>query len=151
MKKIFILTLLFIVGTFTFAMSNSAKVTVKATIVSEELVVGGKNDKPLILDFGKNSKDGKLDFTLKYSGVENVDSSSKVILDINTPNVQLINENNGATLGSNVVIDKKVQNLLSNSAEINSSIYGKLNNLNSKTANGLYTGIVELNITVIPM
>lgn len=151
MKKIFILTLLFIVGTFTFAMSNSAKVTVKATIVSEELVVGGKNDKPLILDFGKNSKDGKLDFTLKYSGVENVDSSSKVILDINTPNVKLINENNGATLGSNVVIDKKVQNLLSNNAEINSSIYGKLNNLNSKTANGLYTGIVELNITVIPM
>ena len=151
MKKIFILTLLFIVGTFTFAMSNSAKVTVKATIVSEELVVGGKNDKPLILDFGKNNKDGKLDFTLKYSGVENVDSSSKVILDINTPNVQLINENNGATLGSNVIIDKKVQNLLSNNAEINSSIYGKLNNLNSKTANGLYTGIVELNITVIPM
>lgn len=151
MKKIFILTLLFIVGTFTFAMSNSAKVTVRATIVSEELVVGGKNDKPLILDFGKNNKDGKLDFTLKYSGVENVDSSSKVILDINTPNVKLINENNGATLGSNVVIDKKVQNLLSNNAEINSSIYGKLNNLNSKTANGLYTGIVELNITVIPM
>ena len=76
MKKILFWMLLMILGTFAFGASGKATVTVRAEIISEELVVGGVNNKPLIIDFGKNNENGKLDFVVQYSGVENTANST---------------------------------------------------------------------------
>lgn len=151
MKKLFVTILIFILGTLSLGATEKATVTVRAKIISEELVVDGKNNKPLILDFGKDKRDGKLDFVLQYSGIESTNSTSKVKFNINKPTVKLTNENKKTTLISNISISKKTQNISSKNVEVTSSIYGKINELNSKTTKGFYTGIIELNITVIPM
>ncbi len=152
MKKILLVILLMILGTFSFGASGRATVTVRAEIISEELVIGGINNKPLIIDFGKNNKNGKLDFMFQYSGVENTANSiSQVKFDLASSNVQLTNEKVQSTLISNIKLDKTTQILANKDSHITGSIQGNIQGLNSNTAKGIYTGVTQLNITVIPM
>ena len=139
--------LLVVLGNLVFANSEEAVITVKATLVDEEFVVGGVNDKPLIIDFGNigESSNGNLDFMVQYSGVKN--NSSKVDMSLNNSEIVLSNENN-STLSSNVALNKK-SGIIDNKALI-ASIKGDIAK-NSITENGIYTGIVHLNVTVIPM
>lgn len=152
MKKLLLVILLIVLGTFAFGASGKATVTVRAEIVSEELVIGGVNNKPLIIDFGKNNENGKLDFVVQYSGVENTaNSSSQINFDLSSSEVQLTNEKTATTLNSNIKLDKKNQMLANKDAKVTGSIIGNINELNSKTTKGVYAGVTELNITVIPM
>lgn len=98
--------LLVVLGNFVYAVSEESVITVKATLVDEEFVVGGVNDKPLIIDFGNigESSNGNLDFMVQYSGVKN--NSSKVDMSLNNSEIVLSNENN-STLSSNVALNKK--------------------------------------------
>ncbi len=139
--------LLVVLGNFVYAVSEESVITVKATLVDEEFVVGGVNDKPLIIDFGNigESSNGNLDFMVQYSGVKN--NSSKVDMSLNNSEIVLSNENN-STLSSNVALNKK-GGIIDNKALI-ASIKGDIAK-NSITENGIYTGIVHLNVTVIPM
>lgn len=139
--------LLVVLGNFVYAVSKESVITVKATLVDEEFVVGGVNDKPLIIDFGNigESSNGNLDFMVQYSGVKN--NSSKVDMSLNNSEIVLSNENN-STLSSNVALNKK-GGIIDNKALI-ASIKGDIAK-NSITENGIYTGIVHLNVTVIPM
>lgn len=139
--------LLVVLGNFVYAVSEESVITVKATLVDEEFVVGGVNDKPLIIDFGNigESSNGNLDFVVQYSGVKN--NSSKVDMSLNNSEIVLSNENN-STLSSNVALNKK-GGIIDNKALI-ASIKGDIAK-NSITENGIYTGIVHLNVTVIPM
>lgn len=139
--------LLVVLGNFVYAVSEESVITVKATLVDEEFVVGGVNDKPLIIDFGNigESSNGNLDFMVQYSGVKN--NSSKVDMSLNNSEIVLSNENN-STLSSNVALNKK-SGIIDNKALI-ASIKGDIAK-NSITENGIYTGIVHLNVTVIPM
>lgn len=139
--------LLVVLGNFVYAVSEESVITVKATLVDEEFVVGGVNDKPLIIDFGNigESSNGNLDFMVQYSGVKN--NSSKVDMSLNNSEIVLSNENN-STLSSNVALNKK-GGIIENKALI-ASIKGDIAK-NSITENGIYTGIVHLNVTVIPM
>ena len=139
--------LLVVLGNFVYAVSEESVITVKATLIDEEFVVGGVNDKPLIIDFGNigESSNGNLDFMVQYSGVKN--NSSKVDMSLNNSEIVLSNENN-STLSSNVALNKK-SGIIDNKALI-ASIKGDIAK-NSITENGIYTGIVHLNVTVIPM
>ena len=139
--------LLVVLGNLVYAVSEESVITVKATLVDEEFVVGGVNDKPLIIDFGNigESSNGNLDFMVQYSGVKN--NSSKVDMSLNNSEIVLSNENN-STLSSNVALNKK-GGIIDNKALI-ASIKGDIAK-NSITENGIYTGIVHLNVTVIPM
>lgn len=139
--------LLVVLGNFVYAVSEESVITVTATLVDEEFVVGGVNDKPLIIDFGNigESSNGNLDFMVQYSGVKN--NSSKVDMSLNNSEIVLSNENN-STLSSNVALNKK-GGIIDNKALI-ASIKGDIAK-NSITENGIYTGIVHLNVTVIPM
>lgn len=151
MKKVLVGMLLFILGTFALGASGKATVTVRAEIISEELVIGGVDNKPLIIDFGKNNRDGKLDFVVKYSGVENTSNSpSHVKFNLSSSNVKLNNEIDDSTLISNINLTKNGEMLANNSQTI-ASIQGKLEEINSQTTKGIYSGITELNITVIPL
>lgn len=147
MKKFICMLLLVVLGNFVYAVSEESVITVKATLVDEEFVVGGVNDKPLIIDFGNigESSNGNLDFVVQYSGVKN--NSSKVDMSLNNSEIVLSNENN-STLSSNVALNKK-GGIIDNKALI-ASIKGDIAK-NSITENGIYTGIVHLNVTVIPM
>lgn len=147
MKKFICMLLLVVLGNFVYAVSEESVITVKATLVDEEFVVGGVNDKPLIIDFGNigESSNGNLDFMVQYSGVKN--NSSKVDMSLNNSEIVLSNENN-STLSSNVALNKK-SGIIDNKALI-ASIKGDIAK-NSITENGIYTGIVHLNVTVIPM
>ncbi|WP_294706467.1 hypothetical protein [uncultured Fusobacterium sp.] len=147
MKKFICMLLLVVLGNFVYAVSEESVITVKATLVDEEFVVGGVNDKPLIIDFGNigESSNGNLDFMVQYSGVKN--NSSKVDMSLNNSEIVLSNENN-STLSSNVALNKK-GGIIDNKALI-ASIKGDIAK-NSITENGIYTGIVHLNVTVIPM
>lgn len=147
MKKFICMLLLVVLGNFVYAVSEESVITVKATLVDEEFVVGGVNDKPLIIDFGNigESSNGDLDFMVQYSGVKN--NSSKVDMSLNNSEIVLSNENN-STLSSNVALNKK-SGIIDNKALI-ASIKGDIAK-NSITENGIYTGIVHLNVTVIPM
>lgn len=147
MKKFICMLLLVVLGNFVYAVSEESVITVKATLVDEEFVVGGVNDKPLIIDFGNigESSNGNLDFMVQYSGVKN--NSSKVDMSLNNSEIVLSNENN-STLSSNVALNKK-GGIIENKALI-ASIKGDIAK-NSITENGIYTGIVHLNVTVIPM
>lgn len=147
MKKFIFILLLVVLGNFVYAVSEESVITVKATLVDEEFVVGGVNDKPLIIDFGNigESSNGNLDFMVQYSGVKN--NSSKVDMSLNNSEIVLSNENN-STLSSNVALNKK-GGIIDNKALI-ASIKGDIAK-NSITENGIYTGIVHLNVTVIPM
>lgn len=147
MKKFICMLLLVVLGNFVYAVSKESVITVKATLVDEEFVVGGVNDKPLIIDFGNigESSNGNLDFMVQYSGVKN--NSSKVDMSLNNSEIVLSNENN-STLSSNVALNKK-GGIIDNKALI-ASIKGDIAK-NSITENGIYTGIVHLNVTVIPM
>lgn len=152
MKKILFGMLLMILGTFAFGASGKATVTVRAEIISEELVVGGVNNKPLIIDFGKNNENGKLDFVVQYSGVENTaNSTSQVKFALTSSDVQLTNEKANSTLTSNIKLDKNTQMLANKDAQVIGSIQGNIKGLSSKIAKGIYAGVTELNITVIPM
>ena len=152
MKKILLGMLLMVLGTFAFGASGKATVTVKAEIVSEELVVGGVNNKPLIIDFGKNNENGKLDFIVQYSGVENtLNSMSQVDFDLTSSNIELINEKTKSTLTSNIKLDKKTQMLVNKNTQVTGSIQGNIKGLSPKVTKGVYAGITELNITIIPM
>lgn len=152
MKKILFGMLLMVLGTFAFGASGKATVTVRAEIISEELVVGGVNNKPLIIDFGKNNENGKLDFVVQYSGVENTaNSTSQVKFALTSSDVQLTNEKANSTLTSNIKLDKNTQMLANKDAQVIGSIQGNIKGLSSKTAKGIYAGVTELNITVIPM
>lgn len=106
MKKFICMLLLVVLGNFVYAVSEESVITVKATLVDEEFVVGGVNDKPLIIDFGNigESSNGNLDFMVQYSGVKN--NSSKVDMSLNNSEIVLSNENN-STLSSNVALNKK--------------------------------------------
>jgi hypothetical protein len=139
--------LLVVLGNFVYAVSEESVITVKATLIDEEFVVGGVNDKPLIIDFGNigESSNGNLDFMVQYSRVKN--NSSKVDMSLNNSEIVLSNENN-STLSSNVALNKK-SGIIDNKALI-ASIKGDIAK-NSITENGIYTGIVHLNVTVIPM
>lgn len=151
MKKMLIGILLFVLGVFAFGASGKATVTVRAKLISEELVIGGVNNKPLIIDFGKNNRNGKLDFIVQYSGVENTaNSASQIKFDLASSNVKLNNEKNNSTLMSNINLSKNSEMLTNNSQTI-ASIQGKLEEINSQTTKGIYSGITELNITVIPL
>lgn len=143
MKKFICMLLLVVLGNFVYAVSEESVITVKATLVDEEFVVGGVNDKPLIIDFGNigESSNGNLDFMVQYSGVKN--NSSKVDMSLNNSEIVLSNENN-STLSSNVALNKK-GGIIDNKALI-ASIKGDIAK-NSITD----TGIVHLNVTVIPM
>lgn len=147
MKKFICMLLFVVLGNFVYAVSEESVITVKATLVDEEFVVGGVNDKPLIIDFGNigESSNGDLDFMVQYSGVKN--NSSKVDMSLNNSEIVLSNENN-STLSSNVALNKK-SGIIDNKALI-ASIKGDIAK-NSITENGIYTGIVHLNVTVIPM
>ena len=147
MKKFICMLLLVVLGNFVYAVSEESVITVKATLVDEEFVVGGVNDKPLIIDFGNigESSNGILDFMVQYSGVKT--NSSKVNMSLNNSEIVLSNENN-STLSSNVALNKK-GGIIDNKALI-ASIKGDIAK-NSITENGIYTGIVHLNVTVIPM
>ena len=147
MKKFICMLLLVVLGNFVYAVSEESVITVKATLVDEEFVVGGVNDKPLIIDFGNigESSNGNLDFVVQYSGVKN--NSSKVDMSLNNSEIVLSNENN-STLSSNVALNKK-GGIIDNKALI-ASIKGDIAK-NSITENGIYTGIAHLNVTVIPM
>ena len=147
MKKFICMLLLVVLGNFVYAVSEESVITVKATLIDEEFVVGGVNDKPLIIDFGNigESSNGNLDFMVQYSGVKN--NSSKVDMSLNNSEIVLSNENN-STLSSNVALNKK-GGIIDNKALI-ASIKGDIAK-NSITENGIYTGIVHLNVTVIPM
>ena len=147
MKKFICMLLLVVLGNFIYAVSEESVITVKATLIDEEFVVGGVNDKPLIIDFGNigESSNGNLDFMVQYSGVKN--NSSKVDMSLNNSEIVLSNENN-STLSSNVALNKK-SGIIDNKALI-ASIKGDIAK-NSITENGIYTGIVHLNVTVIPM
>ena len=147
MKKFICMLLFVVLGNFVYAVSEESVITVKATLVDEEFVVGGVNDKPLIIDFGNigESSNGDLDFMVQYSGVKN--NSSKVDMSLNNSEIVLSNENN-STLSSNVALNKK-GGIIDNKALI-ASIKGDIAK-NSITENGIYTGIVHLNVTVIPM
>lgn len=147
MKKFICMLLLVVLGNFVYAVSEESVITVKATLIDEEFVVGGVNDKPLIIDFGNigESSNGNLDFMVQYSGVKN--NSSKVDMSLNNSEIVLSNENN-STLSSNVALNKK-SGIIDNKALI-ASIKGDIAK-NSITENGIYTGIVHLNVTVIPM
>lgn len=147
MKKFIYMLLLVVLGNLVFANSEEAVITVKATLVDEEFVVGGVNDKPLIIDFGSidESSNGNLDFMVQYSGVKN--NSSKVNLSLNNSQVVLLNENN-SILNSNLVLNKE-SGIIDNKALV-ASIKGDIAK-DSTTENGIYTGIVHLNVTVIPM
>ena len=150
MKKFICMLLLVVLGNFIYGYQGYTQktlVTVKATLVDEEFVVGGVNDKPLIIDFGNigESSNGNLDFMVQYSGVKN--NSSKVDMSLNNSEIVLSNENN-STLSSNVALNKK-GGIIDNKALI-ASIKGDIAK-NSITENGIYTGIVHLNVTVIPM
>lgn len=106
MKKFICMLLLVVLGNFVYAVSEESVITVKATLVDEEFVVGGVNDKPLIIDFGNigESSNGNLDFMVQYSGVKN--NSSKVDMSLNNSEIVLSNENN-STLSSNVALNKR--------------------------------------------
>lgn len=55
LKKFICMLLLVVLGNFVYGYQGYTQktlVTVKATLVDEEFVVGGVNDKPLIIDFG---------------------------------------------------------------------------------------------------
>lgn len=147
MKKFIYMLLLVVLGNLVFANSEEAVITVKATLVDEEFVVGGVNDTPLIIDFGSidESSNGNLDFMVQYSGVKN--NSSKVNLSLNNSQVVLLNENN-SILNSNLVLNKE-SGIIDNKALV-ASIKGDIAK-DSTTENGIYTGIVHLNVTVIPM
>ena len=147
MKKFICMLLLVVLGNFVYAVSEESVITVKATLVDEKFVVGGVNDKPLIIDFGNigESSNGNLDFMVQYSGVKN--NSSKVDMSLNNSEIVLSNENN-STLSSNVALNKK-GGIIDNKALI-ASIKGDIAK-NSITENGIYIGIVHLNVTVIPM
>ena len=147
MKKFICMLLLVVLGNFVYAVSEESVITVKATLIDEEFVVGGVNDKPLIIDFGNigESSNGNLDFMVQYSRVKN--NSSKVDMSLNNSEIVLSNENN-STLSSNVALNKK-SGIIDNKALI-ASIKGDIAK-NSITENGIYTGIVHLNVTVIPM
>lgn len=68
-------------------------------------------------------------------------------MSLNNSEIVLSNENN-STLSSNVALNKK-GGIIDNKALI-ASIKGDIAK-NSITENGIYTGIVHLNVTVIPM
>lgn len=151
MKKFICMLLLVVLGNFAYGYvqgyTQKTLITVKATIIDEEFRVGGVNDKPLIFDFGSidESSNGNLDFMVQYSGVKN--NSSKVNLSLNNSQVALLNENN-SILNSNLVLNKE-SGVIDNKALV-ASIKGDIAK-NSTTENGIYTGIVHLNVTVIPM
>lgn len=152
MKKMLVGILLMVLGTFAFGASGKAIVTVRAEIISEELVIGGVNNKPLIIDFGKNNENGKLDFMVQYSGVENTaNSASQVKFDLASSDVQLTNEKAHSTLTSNVKLNKTSQMLANKDSQVTGSIQGNIKGLNSNTAKGIYAGVTQLNVTVIPM
>ena len=67
-------------------------------------------------------------------------------MSLNNSEIVLSNENN-STLSSNVALNKK-GGIIDNKALI-ASIKGDIAKL--ITENGIYTGIVHLNVTVIPM
>ena len=151
MKKFICMLLLVVLGNFAYGYvqgyTQKTLITVKATIIDEEFRVGGVNDKPLIFDFGSidESSNGNLDFMVQYSGVKN--NSSKVNLSLNNSQVALLNENN-SILNSNLVLNKE-SGVIDNKALV-ASIKGDIAK-NSTTENRIYTGIVHLNVTVIPM
>lgn len=152
MKKLFITILLLILGTTSLAASGKATVTVRAEIISEELVVGGVNNKPLIIDFGKNNNNGKLDFMVQYAGVENTANSvSQIKFDLDSADVQLTNEKANTALNSNIRLTKTAEMLNNKESQVIGSIQGNIKGLNSNTAKGIYAGVTQLNITVIPM
>lgn len=152
MKKLFIIILLLMLGTISFAASGKATVTVRAEIVSEELVVGGVNNKPLIIDFGKNNNNGKLDFMVQYAGVKNTANSvSQIKFDLDSADVQLTNEKANTALNSNIRLTKTAEMLNNKESQVIGSIQGDIKGLNSNTAKGIYAGVTQLNITVIPM
>lgn len=150
MRKIFLVVLLMILGNFVSVFANEsseAVITVKATLVDEELVVGGVNNKPMIIDF-KDLKNGNLDFMVSYTGIEN--SNSKIDISLNQNNIALTNENS-KTINSNVNIAKESSVLKGKKSQMINSIYGNLKSDSKNLENGLYAGVTELNITVIPM
>ena len=139
--------LLVVLGNFVYAVSEESVITVKATLVDEEFVVGGVNDKPLIIDFGNigESSNGNLDFMVQYSGVKN--NSSKVDMSLNNSEIVLSNENN-STLSSNVALNK-MGGIIDNKALIASiKVYIPKKSI---TENRINTGIGHLNVIVIPM
>lgn len=156
MKKFLMMILILVLGTFTFANSkytSSAKVTVRATIVDEELVIGGKNNKPLIIAFDnlKENNNGNLDFSIKYSGApETVTSTSNVQMELENSNITLTNSN-AKTLTSNIKLDSKTVDLKGKQGEYIGRINGEIQDLDIKKSEGIYAGITQLNITIIPM
>lgn len=150
MKKIFLVVMLMFLGNFVsvFAKESSeAVVTVRATLVDEELVIGGVNNKPMIIDF-KDLKNGNLDFMVSYTGIEN--SNSKVDISLKQNDIALTNENS-KSINSNINLTKENSVLKGKKSKIVNSIYGNLKNDCKNLENGLYAGVTELNITVIPM
>lgn len=147
MKKFICMLLLMVLGNFAYGYTQKTLVTVKATIIDEKFMVGGIKEKPLVIDFGSidESSNGNLDFMVQYSGVKN--NSSKVNLSLNNSQVALLNENN-SSLNSNLSLNKE-SGVIDNKALV-ASIKGDIAK-DSITENGIYTGIVHLNVTVIPM
>ena len=145
MKKIICMLLLVVLGNFAYGYVQGY--TQKATIIDEKFMVGGIKEKPLVIDFGSidESSNGNLDFMVQYSGVKN--NSSKVNLSLNNSQVALLNENN-SSLNSNLSLNKE-SGVIDNKALV-ASIKGDIAK-DSITENGVYTGIVHLNVTVIPM
>lgn len=152
MKRIILVILLVMIGSFAYGDSGVATVKVKARLVSEELVIDGIDNKPLIVDYGKNCKNGKLEFVVSYSGVKNTaNSEAKVNFDLDSADVQLINEEAVATLDSNVKLSKNTETLKNKNSKVTGTIQGNIKGFNSEIAKGIYAGVTQLTVTVIPM